>query len=63
MLGGEEYLIEWDNGERRWVNKREAENMEGAEVDLIHRAKEQVREVPVTFMEYMVDHGVDTEQR
>eukprot|EP00965_Chrysotila_dentata_P205272 6182862-Pleurochrysis_carterae.AAC.1 len=37
--------------------------MEGAEVDLIHRAKEQVREVPVTFMEYMVDYGIDTEQQ
>eukprot|EP00965_Chrysotila_dentata_P130447 4313049-Pleurochrysis_carterae.AAC.1 len=61
--GGEEYLIEWDDGERRWVNKREVEHLEGAEVDLIHRAKELVREVPVTFTEYMVDHGVNTEQR
>eukprot|EP00965_Chrysotila_dentata_P177376 5858146-Pleurochrysis_carterae.AAC.1 len=39
------------------------ENMDGAEVDLIHKAKGLAIEVPVTFTEYMVDYGVDTEQR
>eukprot|EP00965_Chrysotila_dentata_P036282 1208265-Pleurochrysis_carterae.AAC.2 len=38
-------------------------HMNGAEADLIHKAKEQTREVPGTFAEYMVDCGIDTEQQ
>eukprot|EP00965_Chrysotila_dentata_P257996 6213062-Pleurochrysis_carterae.AAC.3 len=38
--GGEEYSIEWDDGEQRWVNKREVENMNGAEADCLYQARE-----------------------
>eukprot|EP00965_Chrysotila_dentata_P229690 6197320-Pleurochrysis_carterae.AAC.1 len=27
--GGEEYLIEWDNGDKEWVTKWETQNMDG----------------------------------
>eukprot|EP00965_Chrysotila_dentata_P186976 6171846-Pleurochrysis_carterae.AAC.1 len=37
--------------------------MNGAETDLIHRAKEVARKVPVTFTEHMVDYGVESGQR
>eukprot|EP00965_Chrysotila_dentata_P061282 2030580-Pleurochrysis_carterae.AAC.1 len=38
-------------------------HMNGAEADLIHKAKEQTRVVPGTFAEYMVDYGIDTKQQ
>eukprot|EP00965_Chrysotila_dentata_P180903 5971444-Pleurochrysis_carterae.AAC.1 len=60
--GGEEYLIEWDDGERTWVNKREVENINGAEAEFIFRAKELITEGPVTFAEHMIDHGIEAEQ-
>eukprot|EP00965_Chrysotila_dentata_P055250 1833502-Pleurochrysis_carterae.AAC.1 len=44
--GGEEYLIEWDDGEQNWVTKQEAGNMNGAEADLIFKARELITEEP-----------------
>eukprot|EP00965_Chrysotila_dentata_P260029 6213759-Pleurochrysis_carterae.AAC.1 len=60
--GGEEYLIEWDDGEREWVSKREVERMKGEETDSILKAKELITEVPVTFAENMIDYGIGAEQ-
>eukprot|EP00965_Chrysotila_dentata_P167645 5536360-Pleurochrysis_carterae.AAC.1 len=62
MLGGEEYLIEWDDRERKWLNKGEVENMNWAEADLIHRERELITEGPVTFAEHMIDYGVEAGQ-
>eukprot|EP00965_Chrysotila_dentata_P127364 4212012-Pleurochrysis_carterae.AAC.1 len=56
--GGEEYLIEWDDGEKKWINKWEVENMNGAEADRIYKAMELATEGPVTFAEYMIDYGI-----
>eukprot|EP00965_Chrysotila_dentata_P187422 6172125-Pleurochrysis_carterae.AAC.1 len=56
--GGEEYLIECDDGEQRWVNKQEVENMNGTEIDLILKAKELITEGPVSFAEHMIDYGI-----
>eukprot|EP00965_Chrysotila_dentata_P042246 1401254-Pleurochrysis_carterae.AAC.1 len=47
--GGEEYLIEWDDGKTKWGNKLEMQNMSGAEAALIHREKELTVEGPITF--------------
>eukprot|EP00965_Chrysotila_dentata_P213546 6187681-Pleurochrysis_carterae.AAC.4 len=60
--GGEEYLMEWDDGERIWVNKREVEIMDGTEAEFIYSAKELIAEGPVTFAEYMIDYGIEAEQ-
>eukprot|EP00965_Chrysotila_dentata_P076257 2518656-Pleurochrysis_carterae.AAC.1 len=61
--GGEEYLVEWTNGEQRWVNKLEMLNMNGSEAAFIHREKEQTVEEPVTFTEHMIDYGIEAEQQ
>eukprot|EP00965_Chrysotila_dentata_P176281 5820634-Pleurochrysis_carterae.AAC.1 len=61
--GGEEYLIEWDDGETKWVNKSEMQNMSGADAAFIHREKERAREGTVTFAEYMIDYGIDASQQ
>eukprot|EP00965_Chrysotila_dentata_P050078 1659037-Pleurochrysis_carterae.AAC.1 len=37
--------------------------MSGAEVALIHRARELVVESPVTFAEHMIDHGIDARRQ
>eukprot|EP00965_Chrysotila_dentata_P105387 3480323-Pleurochrysis_carterae.AAC.1 len=60
--GGEEYLIEWDDGEQNWVNKQEVGNMNGAEADLIFKARELITEEPTTFAEYMIDYGIEATQ-
>eukprot|EP00965_Chrysotila_dentata_P081584 2693702-Pleurochrysis_carterae.AAC.2 len=58
---GGEYLIEWDDGERTWVNKREMENMNGAEAEFKFKAKELITEGLLTFAEHMIDHGIEAE--
>eukprot|EP00965_Chrysotila_dentata_P241999 6204632-Pleurochrysis_carterae.AAC.4 len=60
--GGEEYLIEWDNGEQKWVNEREVENMNREETETILKARELTVEEPATFTEHMIDYGIEAEQ-
>eukprot|EP00965_Chrysotila_dentata_P118054 3902043-Pleurochrysis_carterae.AAC.1 len=60
--GGEEYLIEWDDGEQTWVKRREVENMNRTEADSILKARELIMEGPVTFAEHMIDSGIEAEQ-
>eukprot|EP00965_Chrysotila_dentata_P116415 3848349-Pleurochrysis_carterae.AAC.1 len=55
---GEKEYKKWGDGEQKWVNKVELENMSGAEAELIHRARELIMEGPVTFAEHMIDYGV-----
>eukprot|EP00965_Chrysotila_dentata_P141644 4680820-Pleurochrysis_carterae.AAC.1 len=38
--GGEEYLTKWNNGEQRWVNQLEVMNMNGADAQTIHKARD-----------------------
>eukprot|EP00965_Chrysotila_dentata_P232823 6199218-Pleurochrysis_carterae.AAC.1 len=61
--GGEEYLIEWDDREQKWVNKAEVQKMNGVEAAFIHREKELTAEGPVAFVEHMIDYGIDSEQQ
>eukprot|EP00965_Chrysotila_dentata_P185021 6108057-Pleurochrysis_carterae.AAC.1 len=37
--------------------------MNGAEADLIHRARELIMEEPVTFAEHMLDYGMEAGQQ
>eukprot|EP00965_Chrysotila_dentata_P131939 4362119-Pleurochrysis_carterae.AAC.1 len=61
--GGEEYLIEREDGEQNWVNKLEVQNMNGVEAVLIHRERELITESTTTFAEHMIDYGLDMQQR
>eukprot|EP00965_Chrysotila_dentata_P229481 6197220-Pleurochrysis_carterae.AAC.1 len=61
--GGEEYLIEWDDGEQNWVNKREVDNMNGADAEFIFKARELIKEEHVTFAEHMIDLGINADLR
>eukprot|EP00965_Chrysotila_dentata_P168395 5560839-Pleurochrysis_carterae.AAC.2 len=60
--GGEEYLIEWDDGEQKWVSRSDVEKMNGEETDAILKARELITERPVTFAEHMIDYGIEAEQ-
>eukprot|EP00965_Chrysotila_dentata_P241061 6204062-Pleurochrysis_carterae.AAC.1 len=46
-----------------WVNKLEGQNMNGAEAETIHKARELIMESTVTFAEHMKDYGVDARQQ
>eukprot|EP00965_Chrysotila_dentata_P032843 1094914-Pleurochrysis_carterae.AAC.1 len=61
MLGGEEYLIEWDNGDTGWVNKWEAQDMDVTNTRIVHERREAVRERPATFTEHMRDYRVEAD--
>eukprot|EP00965_Chrysotila_dentata_P055679 1847007-Pleurochrysis_carterae.AAC.2 len=63
VLGGEEYLIKWDNGEQRCVNKLEVQNMNGTEAETVHRARELIVESTVTFAEHMRGYGMEARQQ
>eukprot|EP00965_Chrysotila_dentata_P209369 6185247-Pleurochrysis_carterae.AAC.1 len=55
--GGEEYLVKWDNGEQRWINKLEAQTLKGMDADKIYKEQTFVRESTTTFSEYMRTTG------
>eukprot|EP00965_Chrysotila_dentata_P118790 3927968-Pleurochrysis_carterae.AAC.1 len=61
--GGEEYLIEWDNGDKGWVSKRDVQNMDGTNARIIHQMRELLMERTATFTEHMKDYGVEADPR
>eukprot|EP00965_Chrysotila_dentata_P031065 1034901-Pleurochrysis_carterae.AAC.1 len=61
--GGEEYLVNWDNGEQRWINRLEVQTLKGIDANRICKEQSYVRESKTTFAEHMIDHGIDATQK